>query len=43
MASNYNSQPFAAEVLIAGGKKKLVRRRQTIEELLAGETDGDVR
>jgi diaminopimelate decarboxylase len=43
MASNYNSQPFAAEVLILGGKKKLVRRRQTIDELMSGETDNEVR
>jgi len=43
MASNYNSQPFAAEVMIAGGKRKLVRRRQTIDELMSGETDSEVR
>jgi diaminopimelate decarboxylase len=41
MASNYNSQPFAAEVLVTGGVRKLVRRRQSIEELLSGETDAD--
>ena len=38
MASNYNSQPFAPEVFVEGGRARLVRRRQTIEELLALET-----
>lgn len=33
MASNYNSQPFAAEVLVDGGEVRLVRRRQKAEEL----------
>ena len=35
MASNYNSRPLAPEVLIDGGDARLIRRRQTIEELLA--------
>lgn len=35
MASNYNSRPLAAEVLIDQGEARLIRRRQTIEELLA--------
>lgn len=39
MASNYNSQPFAAEVLVVDGRMKLVRRRQTIESMLADELD----
>jgi diaminopimelate decarboxylase len=39
MASNYNSQLHAAEVLVEDGTLRLVRRRQTIEELLAPETD----
>jgi diaminopimelate decarboxylase len=38
MSSNYNSKPLAAEVLIAGGVPHLVRRRQTAEDLLRGET-----
>jgi diaminopimelate decarboxylase len=38
MGSNYNSKPLAAEVLIEGGKAHLVRRRQTFEDLVAGET-----
>lgn len=37
MASNYNTQPFAAEVLVEDGRATLVRRRQTLEELLAWE------
>lgn len=35
MASNYNSRPLAPEVLVDGPETKLIRRRQTIEELLA--------
>jgi diaminopimelate decarboxylase len=35
MSSNYNSRPLAAEVLIDGDAVRLIRRRQTIEELLA--------
>jgi diaminopimelate decarboxylase len=37
MGSNYNSKPMAAEVLIQAGRPQLVRRRQTFEELVAGE------
>jgi len=33
MASNYNAQPFAAEVLVDGGAHGLVRRRQALEDL----------
>ncbi|NPT58037.1 diaminopimelate decarboxylase [Paraburkholderia elongata] len=40
MSSNYNSRPLAAEVLIENGKPRLIRRRQTIEELIALETLG---
>jgi diaminopimelate decarboxylase len=35
MASNYNSRPLAPEVLVDGVEVRLIRRRQTIEELLA--------
>ena len=35
MSSNYNSRPLAAEVLVDGGEARLIRRRQTIDELLA--------
>lgn len=39
MASNYNGQPCAAEVLVEGGRARLVRRRQRIEELWRDELD----
>jgi diaminopimelate decarboxylase len=35
MSSNYNSRPLAPEVLVDGDSVKLVRRRQTVDELLA--------
>ncbi|MDR7331341.1 diaminopimelate decarboxylase [Roseateles asaccharophilus] len=35
MSSNYNSRPLAAEVLVDGEATRLIRRRQTVEELLA--------
>ncbi|HSA88293.1 MAG TPA: diaminopimelate decarboxylase, partial [Burkholderiales bacterium] len=35
MSSNYNSRPRAAEVLVAGAEARLVRRRESIEELFA--------
>lgn len=35
MASNYNSRPLAPEVLIDGRDVRLIRRRQTIEDLLS--------
>jgi len=35
MSSNYNSRPLAAEVLVDGESARLIRRRQTVEELLA--------
>jgi diaminopimelate decarboxylase len=38
MASNYNSKPLPAEVLIDGGTARLVRTRQTPEDLVRGET-----
>ncbi|MGB6486501.1 MAG: diaminopimelate decarboxylase [Steroidobacteraceae bacterium] len=37
MASNYNSRPLAAEVLLDRGRYAIVRRRQTFEEMIAGE------
>ncbi|ABC27209.1 diaminopimelate decarboxylase [Hahella chejuensis KCTC 2396] len=37
MSSNYNSRGRAAEVMVDGDKHYLVRRRETIEELFAGE------
>ena len=38
MSSNYNSKPFAAEVLIDGSEVHLVRKRQTANDLIAGES-----
>ncbi len=38
MASNYNSKPLPAEVLIDGGSARLVRARQTPEDIVRGET-----
>ncbi len=35
MSSNYNSRPRAAEVLVAGSDVRLVRRRESIEQLFA--------
>jgi diaminopimelate decarboxylase len=37
MASTFNSRPLAAEVLVDGDRYAVVRRRQTFEELVAGE------
>jgi diaminopimelate decarboxylase len=37
MSSNYNSRPRAPEVLVMGEKTHLVRRRESLEELFAGE------
>jgi diaminopimelate decarboxylase len=37
LASNYNSRPRAAEVLVDSGRAKLVRRRETLKEMLATE------
>ena len=39
MASNYNGFPLPAEVLVEGGEPRLVRRRQTLDDLLATERD----
>jgi len=35
MSSNYNSRPRAAEVLVTEGKARLVRRRESVEDLFA--------
>ena len=35
MSSNYNSRPRAAEVLVEGAEARLVRRRESLEELFA--------
>jgi len=38
MASNYNTRPLAAEILVHGKKAAVARRRQAIPEIWAGET-----
>jgi diaminopimelate decarboxylase len=38
MASNYNSKPLPAEVLVDDGRARLVRTRQTPADLVRGET-----
>jgi diaminopimelate decarboxylase len=38
MSSNYNSRPRAAEVMVDGDRLHLVRRRETLSELFAGES-----
>ncbi|WP_027014771.1 diaminopimelate decarboxylase [Comamonas composti] len=35
MSSNYNTRPLAAEVLVDGADTRLIRRRQSVEDLLA--------
>jgi len=38
MGSNYNSKPLAAEVLISDGQPRLIRQRQTFDDLIRGES-----
>lgn len=42
MASNYNSRPLPAEVLVEGETHTLIRRRQSLEDLIAGENIPDL-
>ncbi|MCD4814560.1 diaminopimelate decarboxylase [bacterium] len=37
MASNYNSRPRPAEVLVSGGRSQLIRPRETMEDILEPE------
>jgi len=39
MSSNYNTRPRAAEVAIEDGKDRLIRRRETFEDLIECEID----
>jgi len=39
MASNYNSRPRPAEVMVVDGKAKLIRHRDTLEQILQGQVD----
>ena len=38
MSSNYNARPRAAEVMVDGAAAHLVRRRESVQELFAGES-----
>jgi diaminopimelate decarboxylase len=37
MASNYNTRPMPAEILVDGAKATVVRERQTLADVLKGE------
>ena len=37
MSSNYNSRPRAAEVMVDGNRTYLIRERESMEHLIAGE------
>ena len=37
MASNYNSRPLPTEILVEGAEATVVRKRQTLDDLIAGE------
>lgn len=39
MSSNYNNRPRAAEVLVDGSEAKLIRRRETFEDLVRAEIE----
>jgi diaminopimelate decarboxylase len=41
MSSNYNARPRAAEVLVDGLKHRLIRRRETMEDLVRQELEVD--
>jgi len=38
MASNYNARPRPAEVMVKGSRYELVRRRESVKDLVSGET-----
>jgi len=38
MASNYNARPRPAEVMVKGRRYELVRRRESVKDLISGET-----
>ncbi len=41
MASNYNSRPMPAEVLVDGDKVAIIRKRQTLDDIVNGENIPD--
>jgi diaminopimelate decarboxylase len=38
MSSNYNGRPRAAEVLVRGDRYAVVRERETLEDMIRGES-----
>ncbi|MEQ9402786.1 MAG: diaminopimelate decarboxylase [Cyclobacteriaceae bacterium] len=42
MASNYNSRPRPAEVLLLNGEMYLIRRRETLDDILATQLEVDI-
>jgi diaminopimelate decarboxylase len=42
MASNYNSRPRPAEVMVVNGEAKLIRERETFQDLLKGQVVIDI-
>ena len=38
LSSNYNSRPRPAEVLVEGKSARLIRRRETVHDLIQPET-----
>jgi len=41
MSSNYCSRPRCAEVMVKGDRFYIIRKRQTVEDLCAGESIPD--
>jgi len=39
MSSNYNTRPRAAEVMVEDGRTRLIRRRETFEDLVRNEVE----
>jgi diaminopimelate decarboxylase len=39
MASNYNTRPKVVEIAIIDGKDRLIRKRETFEDLIALEEE----
>ena len=38
MSSNYNTRPLIAEVMVEDGQARVIRRKQTVAELIALES-----
>jgi diaminopimelate decarboxylase len=39
MSSNYNTRPLIAEVMVEDGQARVIRRKQTVAELIALEAE----